>query len=426
MTPDALFQVANPIALAGWLALAFSPLAPRALGLLGGAVVPLVLSSGYVALVLAHWSSGQGGFDSLKSVEQLFQNRWLLLAGWVHYLAFDLLLGAWVVRTARREGVAHLLVLPCLLATFLFGPAGYLMFQALRASRLGRGEPGQPGMQGRPGAAAVGAGAAIPRLLARLTADSPRYLPLAIVLVLAMVPLLGALALDERLFQGIPVWIKPLKFHLSLAVYLLTLAWFARFASPEVRHHPAWRWHERAVVVAVALELLWIGGAAALGIGSHFNTSTRLMGAVYSFMGAAAILLTSASATLAWAIHRHPAGQLSPAVRSGLVWGLGLTLPLTLVTAGTLSGMGSHWVGGVASDAGGLALMGWARDGGDLRVSHFFATHAMHVVPLAALACARLFGGQALWPVRLAALAYTAFVAGTFVQALMGRPFLPA
>lgn len=56
----------------GWLALLLSPLAPRFFGLMGGTVVPLVLSGGYTAIVLAHWASGQGGFDSLRSVETLF------------------------------------------------------------------------------------------------------------------------------------------------------------------------------------------------------------------------------------------------------------------------------------------------------------------------------------------------------------------
>ena len=134
MNPDTLFQLANPLALAGWLALAFSPLAPRLAQRVAGLFVPLVLSAGYTALVLAFWTSSEGGFDSLANVERLFESRWLLLAGWVHYLAFDLLIGAWVVRVARREGLSHVLVLPCLAATFLFGPAGFLMFQAWRES----------------------------------------------------------------------------------------------------------------------------------------------------------------------------------------------------------------------------------------------------------------------------------------------------
>ena len=410
-----MFQLANPIALVGWLALALSPLAPRLLGLVGGTAIPLILSGGYAAIVLAHWASGEGGFGSLRSVEQLFQNRWLLLAGWVHYLAFDLLLGAWQVWIARREGIAHLQVLPCLLATFLFGPAGYLLFQLLRGSyRAGASHP-----------AGGSTGPALSRLsLSRLAADSPRYTRLAILLAAAMLPLLGAFALDTRLFQGINVWIKPLKFHLALVIYLITLAVFVRFASPDIMRRAWWLWHERAVVLAVVLEIIWIGASAALGTGSHFNETTPLWASIYGLMGIAAVLLTSASASLAWVIHRHPVGDLAPVVRTGLVWGLGLTLPLTLVTAGTLSDMGSHWVGGSASDAGGLWLMGWSRDGGDLRVAHFFATHAMHVVPLLALGCAKMFGREAKLPIHLAALAYIVLVAGTFIQALMGRPFL--
>jgi len=169
--------------------------------------------------------------------------------------------------------------------------------------------------------------------------------------------------------------------------------------------------------------MVWIGAAAALATASHFNEAP-IWAALYSLMGFAAIVLTSASTTLAWAIHRHPAGDISPALRTGLVWGLALTLPLTQITAGTLSGMGSHWVGGTPSDAGGLGLLGWSRDGGDLRVAHFFATHALHIVPLAALVCAKLFGRDARAPVHIAALAYIGWVAATFLQALRGQPFL--
>lgn len=264
------------------------------------------------------------------------------------------------------------------------------------------------------------------RLLHRLATDSPRYTPLAVLLALATIPLLGALAIDPRLFNGISVWVKPLKFLAATLVYLLTLAWFARHAAADVRHRPWWRWHERAVICAIVLEMIWIAGAAALGTASHFNLSSPLASSLYALMGLAAVLLTSASTTLAWAIHRHPGSDLPPAVGCALVWGLALTLPLTLVTAGTLSAMGSHWIGGTPSDASGLAIMGWSRDGGDLRVAHFFATHAMHAVPLAGLLCWRLFGRDALTAVRLAALAYAVFVAWTFVQALSGRPFIAA
>jgi hypothetical protein len=112
-------------------------------------------------------------------------------------------------------------------------------------------------------------------------------------------------------------------------------------------------------------------------------------------------------------------------LRESFVAGLGLVLPLTLITAGTMSAIGSHWIGGAPSDAGGLALMGWARDGGDLRVAHFFATHAMHLVPLFGLMSLWIWGGENRIPLRLFCALFVAFVAFLFVQALSGRPFLP-
>ena len=96
-------------------------------------MVPVLLSVAYAGLVLAFWSRAPGGFGSLAEVMALFTMPEIALAGWIHYLAFDLLVGAWEVRTARREGIAFLLVLPCLALTFLFGPAGFLAFSALRA-----------------------------------------------------------------------------------------------------------------------------------------------------------------------------------------------------------------------------------------------------------------------------------------------------
>ena len=132
MTPDTLFQIANPLALAGWVALALSPLAPRPALMLAGGVIPLMLSVAYAGLVLAFWSGAEGGFDTMANVQLLFTDPAIALAGWVHYLAFDLFVGAWATRVARDEGIPHLFLLPCLALTFLFGPAGFLAFSALR------------------------------------------------------------------------------------------------------------------------------------------------------------------------------------------------------------------------------------------------------------------------------------------------------
>jgi hypothetical protein len=142
-------------------------------------------------------------------------------------------------------------------------------------------------------------------------------------------------------------------------------------------------------------------------------------------MGIAAVLITSASAVYAFHVARNSATGLTPAVKEALVLGLALVLPLTLVTAGTMSGMGTHFIGGTPSDAGGFPVMGWSRDGGDLRAAHFFATHALHFVPALGLLAAVLLGASRRAPARLIAASYAGFVLFLFVQALMGRPFLP-
>lgn len=135
MSPDELFQIATPVVLIGWAALLASPFLPKLADRVAAMAVPLALSVAYAGLVLAFWSSAEGGFDSLANVERLFETRELLLAGWIHYLAFDLFVGAWETRTAREEGIAFWLVLPCLALTFLFGPVGFLAFCAIRLAR---------------------------------------------------------------------------------------------------------------------------------------------------------------------------------------------------------------------------------------------------------------------------------------------------
>ncbi len=95
--------------------------------------VPVVLAAIYSAIVALRFFGAQGGFSSLADVALLFSNPWMLLAGWIHYLAFDLLIGTWEARDVRDRGIPHLLVLPCLTGTFLFGPAGWLLYLGVRS-----------------------------------------------------------------------------------------------------------------------------------------------------------------------------------------------------------------------------------------------------------------------------------------------------
>ncbi len=132
--PDALFQLANTLALAAWVALAVAVPGrrfTRTVWLVTGRVLPLLFAAAYVALLATSWPAG-GGFGSLAAVRVLFDAPAALLAGWLHYLAFDLFVGTWIAQHAARVGMPRLAVLPVLALTFLFGPAGLLVHFALQ------------------------------------------------------------------------------------------------------------------------------------------------------------------------------------------------------------------------------------------------------------------------------------------------------
>jgi hypothetical protein len=132
MSPEQLFSIVNAVALISWIALAALPRVRWIAHALAAVWVPSLLAVVYLALIAVHIGGSSGGFSTLAAVAQLFSNPWLLLAGWVHYLAFDLFVGSWEVRDAQARGISHWLVVPCLALTFLFGPIGFLTYRGLR------------------------------------------------------------------------------------------------------------------------------------------------------------------------------------------------------------------------------------------------------------------------------------------------------
>ncbi len=134
MSAETVFSVANTTALAMWVLLLALPRFTWVNRVATSAAAAL-FAGAYVVIIAARWGNSSGGFSSLAAVDALFSDPWLLLAGWLHYLAFDLIVGSWEVRDARQRGLSHLLVVPCLAATFMFGPAGWLMYMALRMVR---------------------------------------------------------------------------------------------------------------------------------------------------------------------------------------------------------------------------------------------------------------------------------------------------
>jgi hypothetical protein len=134
MELERIFTLAGAIAMSGWLLLIFFP-RNKIARLISGLVLPIALSIFYLILIASNIRGAEGGFGSLADVATLFQKQELLLAGWIHYLAFDLFIGAWETRDAQRHEIPHLVVLPCLVMTFMLGPIGLLFYLAIRTAK---------------------------------------------------------------------------------------------------------------------------------------------------------------------------------------------------------------------------------------------------------------------------------------------------
>jgi hypothetical protein len=134
MSADRIFSICNSVALGGWLLLVFAGRRRWVSSLISGAVIPLLFAVAYLALLVSHFRESTGGFGSLTGVAALFSNHWMLLAGWIHYLCFDLFIGSWEVRDSQERGISQWLVWPCLFFTFMFGPVGLLLYFAIRRS----------------------------------------------------------------------------------------------------------------------------------------------------------------------------------------------------------------------------------------------------------------------------------------------------
>jgi len=134
MTPSEVFSIANMIAMPMWILMILLPKWKITRFLIDYKVIPLVLAIIYALYIFIALSGGGGmDFGSLESVMALFTEENAVLAGWVHYLAFDLLVGMWMVDKNKELGIHQLIMAPCLLGSFMLGPIGFLLFMIIRA-----------------------------------------------------------------------------------------------------------------------------------------------------------------------------------------------------------------------------------------------------------------------------------------------------
>ena len=256
-----------------------------------------------------------------------------------------------------------------------------------------------------------------------------------LLMIAALALSLAGLWLDPRVITGMPAWLKPAKFAVSIAVYAFTLVWVFTYL-------PEWRL-TRAIVgwtttITLVLELVIIDAQAWRGTTSHFNVATPLDGVLFSIMGVAILIQTLVTVLLAHALWRQTFADRA------LGWALRLGLTLTIIGASTgglmlpptpaqleeartthrMTITGAHTVG--APDGGpGIPGTGWSTQHGDIRVPHFIGLHALQALALVALLVPRRFPD--LRRVRLtlvAAGSYAGLFVVLLVQALRAEPLI--
>ncbi len=254
------------------------------------------------------------------------------------------------------------------------------------------------------------------------------WLQSAFLLLAAIPATLVAMEFDARTVNDINIWIKPLKFYASTALHLATLAVLVRFLPERARGRKALAIVAAVSAFAALVEIAIIAAQSARGVASHFNNATQMDALIYMVMGLGALLIIMPAIVLGvWFLRTPATEKLTPGLKLGAGLGFTLGFILTLVIAGYMSQQPTgHWVGGTPTDAGGLPLFGWSREGGDLRVPHFFATHLMQALPLIGYAADRMLGGASaakriVW---IAAAIGVALAVGLFVQALNGQAFI--
>jgi hypothetical protein len=231
---------------------------------------------------------------------------------------------------------------------------------------------------------------------------------------------------DPRLIEGVPVYMKPLKFALSFAVLFATLALVeTRLSEPR---RTGWTLRIVAWVMAAAFlsEMAYMMYQAGRAETSHFNMSTPFHEFMYTrIMGVGAVALVMGTAVVGWVVKRDTNAPFSPALREAVWLGFLLTFVLTMIVAGYMSAGSTRFVGVHPEGAPVLPLVGWSGVTGDLRPAHFASLHAMQALPLLALMLER--GGQlaSVRTIRIAAAGYAVLTMAVFAQALMGLPLIP-
>lgn len=261
--------------------------------------------------------------------------------------------------------------------------------------------------------------------LRTLVRDEPVLIFFTAILAAMMMPAFFAYLVETRTFNGINVWIKPLKFMSSAAIFLATLVLFMPFLDRGQRERKSVNVAVWIISVFLLLEILYITFRASRAEASHFNRESVLNIVLYAWMGITILISTVLTGWIGWLILKSKESIARPELRYAIGVGLVVGTALGSLTAVYMSTQTGHWVGGVRNDAGGSFFFGWSRTGGDLRVAHFIGLHAMQGIPLIGWLVSLVSTAAVKAAVVASAVLWVFVTAATFAQALYERSLFP-
>ncbi|MBK9166799.1 MAG: hypothetical protein IPM24_04970 [Bryobacterales bacterium] len=237
---------------------------------------------------------------------------------------------------------------------------------------------------------------------------------------LLSIVLLAGVFVDSAEILGVNRWIKPLKFSLSIAIFIWTMAWFLQYLDRSIRTLPVIRW---GIVSTQVVEIVLIAGQSARGVPSHFNAATPFDLAVFNTMGLA---ILANSIVCAWAFVVYL--KRPPELPASYLWGIrcGLAMFLLGSAAGVVLVANNAHTVGLPDGGAGLPFLNWSTLGGDLRIAHFVGLHGTQAMAIAGYAFARIRMPRGEWLVIGFTLAWAFLTLALLFMALAGRPLFIA
>jgi hypothetical protein len=249
-------------------------------------------------------------------------------------------------------------------------------------------------------------------LFSRIKSSSPALYYCGIAHLLLMVVMMVIAQYDHRQLLGVNVWIKPIKFALSIGLYCLTWPLL-------LQYFPPGRLKTRFIsftVFAMSFEMLAIASQAARGQLSHYNISSLYNLILFNLMGVVIVLQTLFALFIGIRFFKVNSTQMSPA----LLWSIRLGIIMACIFAmegGIMGARLAHTVG--AADGGpGLPLFNWSKLAGDLRIAHFMGMHSLQIIPLFVI----ISKVKSPRPAIIFASGYFVLVTLLLINALLGRP----